>query len=86
MTFTSTTVAAATAISTAAASSPSIATTAARAVFFLLPRQAVGTVLAATVAGGEVIASRGVSAQFVCYDEPLRKGTDQAPYVSTRDP
>ena len=39
-----------------------------------------------TVAGGEVIASRGVSAQFVCYDEPLRKGTDQAPYVSTRDP
>ena len=50
MTFTSTTVAA-TAISTAAASSPSIATTAAGAVFFLHPRQAVGTVLAATVAG-----------------------------------
>ena len=85
MTFTSTTVTA-TAISTAAASYPSIATAAAGAVFFfLLPRQAVVTVLAATVAG-EVIASRGVSAQFVCYDEPLRKGTDQAPYVSTRDP
>ena len=83
MTFTSTTVTA-TAIYTAAASSPSVATTA--AVFSLLPRQAVVTVLAATVAGGEVIASRGVSAQFVCYDEPLRKGTDQAPYVSTRDP
>ena len=85
MTFTSTTVTG-TAISTAAASYPSIATTAAGAVFFLLPRQAVVTVLAATVAGGEVIASRGVSAQFVCYDEPLRKGTDQAPYVSARDP
>ena len=86
MTFTSTTVTA-TAISTAAASSPSIATTAAGAVFFLLlPRQAMVTVLAATLAGGEVIASRGVSAQSVCYDEPLRKGTDQAPYVSTRDP
>ena len=56
MTFTSTTLNA-TAISTATASSPSIATTAAGAVF-LLPLLAVVTVLAATVAGGEVIASR----------------------------
>ena len=59
MAFTSTTVTA-TAISAAAVSAA-----AAGAVFFLLPRQAVVTVLAATVAGGEVIASRGVSAQFV---------------------
>jgi len=56
LTFTSTTVTA-TAISTAAASSPSIATTAAGAVFLLLPLLAVVTVLVATIAGGEVIAS-----------------------------
>ena len=57
MTITSTT---ATAISTATASSPSIATTAAGAgsFYILLPLLAVATVLAATVAGGEVIAGR----------------------------
>ena len=59
MAITSTT---ATAISSATASSPSIATTAAGASFFkLLPLLAVVTVLAATVAGGEVIASRSIS-------------------------
>ena len=58
MTCTSTT-ASATAISTATASPTSIATIAAGAVFFLLlPLLAVVAVLEATVAGGEVIASR----------------------------
>ena len=66
MTITSTT---ATAISTATASSPSIATTAAGAGFSkLLPLQAVVTVLAATVAGGEVIASRSVSTVCIPYE------------------
>jgi len=57
MTFTSTTISA-TAISTATASPPSIATTAAGDCFLLLPLLAVVAVLGATVAGGEVIASR----------------------------
>ena len=49
----------ATAISTATASPPSIATTAAGAgLYLLLPLLAVVEVLAARVAGGEVIASR----------------------------
>ena len=48
----------ATAFPTATASSPSVATTAAGAVFLLLPLLAVVTVLAATVAGGKVTASR----------------------------
>jgi hypothetical protein len=61
VTITNTTATAA-AISTATAYSPSIATTAAGAVFFkLLPLLTVVTVLAATVAGGEVIASRRIS-------------------------
>ena len=57
MIFTSATVTA-TAISTPTTSPHSIATTAAGAVFFLLPLLAVVAVLAATVAGREVIASR----------------------------
>ena len=58
MSFSSTT-GTATAISTATASPPSIATTAAgTGLYLLLPLLAVVEVLAARVAGGEVIASR----------------------------
>ena len=58
MTFTSTTVTA-TAISTATASSPSITTLLlVLSVFFTAPSTSSGNSLAATVAGGEVIASR----------------------------
>ena len=76
---------AATAISTAAASSPSIATTAAGAGFFFAPSTSSGYSFSSNKQEKSNSKS-GVSAQFVCYDEPLRKGTDQAPYVSTRDP
>ena len=88
MIFTSASVTA-TAISTSSTSPHSIATTAAGAVFFSAPSTSSGSSFSSNSSRKRSNSKQeivGVSALFVCYDEPLRKGTDQAPYVSTPDP
>ena len=88
MIFISTTVIA-TAISTATASPPTIAITAAGAGVFTAPSTSSGNSFSSNSSrrrSNSKSEIKRISAQFVCYKEPLRKGTDQAPYVSTPDP